>query len=106
MITLFENKYWKISIEQIEKQFRFRISHQDTMEITTKLMKFDKEILFVCQQTLKEIIKEIDKGKRKSKYGSIEILEDLDGQFDLHFINYSSEFQLDLNGFASDWNYL
>ncbi|WP_203361959.1 hypothetical protein [Bacillus sp. REN10] len=118
MITLMQDKHWKITLENSNEQFRFRIHHLDIVEINTTFMTFDKEILFIAQTVLKKIIKELDKNKNKSKYDSLELLGDVDGEFlvtidlkeyhnfDLKFINYSSEFELELFGHASDFFYL
>ncbi|OKL38349.1 hypothetical protein [Domibacillus mangrovi] len=114
MISLIEDEFWKIEIENQNKRFRFKINHGDSIEIYTAYMEFDLEILLIAQRTLQDLVKESENGKRKSKYDSLELLEDLKGQFlvtidlkeyhnfDFKFINYSSEFQLDLNGHANE----
>lgn len=110
MIQLFEDERWKIIVEEEYQKNRFRIIHKDFMEITTTYMNFDHEMLLMTQNVLKEITKEIEKGKTKSKYESFELLEDVSGNFlltvnlgsyhnfTLTFINYPADFELDFSG--------
>ncbi|MDN7240956.1 hypothetical protein QWY14_04100 [Planococcus sp. N028] len=110
MIQLLESKQWKLGLEEENQKYRFVITHEDFIKITTSFMEFDKEMLKITQKTLKEIAKEIEQGKTKSEYESLELFEDLTGNFlltihlgayhnfTLYFINYSADFQLDFAG--------
>jgi len=110
MINLLEDKAWKLVLEEENRQYRFKITHKNFIEITTIFMEFDKDMLLITQKVLKDIGKEIRKGKTKSKYESFELLEDSTGNFlltislgayhnfDLTFINYSADFSLDFIG--------
>lgn len=110
MIHLLEDQAWKLVLEEENQQYRFKITHKNFIEITIMFMEFDKDMLLITQKVLKDIGKEIRKGKTKSKYESFELLEDSTGNFlltislgayhnfDLTFINYSADFQLDFFG--------
>ena len=110
MIQLLEDQEWKLVLEEENQKYRFKITHKNFIEITTMFMEFDKDMLLITQKVLKGIGKEIEKGKTKSKYDSFELLEDNTGNFlltidlgayhnfDLKFINYSADFQLDFIG--------
>lgn len=110
MIHLIEDEQWKLVLEEENQKYRFKITHKNFIEITTMFMELDKKMLLYTQKDLTKIAKEIEKGKTKSKYESIELFEDLTGNFlltirmseyhnfTLHFINYSADFQLDFTG--------
>ncbi|WP_338754538.1 hypothetical protein [Bacillus sp. FJAT-52991] len=63
---------------------------------------------------LHAIVLEINQGKKRSKFDSLELLEDTQGdflvtidlekyhEFTFNFMNYSSDFQLELKGYATD----
>lgn len=110
MIHLIEDEQWKLVLEEENQKYRFKFIHKNFLEITTMFIELDKNMLLHTQRDLTKITKEIEKGKTKSKYESIELFEDLTGNFlltlclseyhnfTLHFINYSADFQLNLYG--------
>ena len=110
MIQLLEDQEWNLVLEEENQKYRFKITHKSFIEITTMFMEFDKDMLLITQKVLKDIGKEIEKGKTKSKYDLFELLEDNTGNFlltislgayhnfNLKFINYSADFHLDFVG--------